>query len=753
MLMRLYAESGQVSTALRQFQQCTQVLRRELDVEPETETLELYERIRTRRIGPASVAALSGQNHAHEAELDVKRTPSTSASDTEMRGAETSASLTPARAHNLPVSLSRFIGRNEDRRAVADLMARARHVTLTGPGGIGKTRLALELAGAQARHDEVRLVELAPLTDPLQVPAAVAAVLGVADAAGGTMTETLVRALRGRQMLLVLDTCEHVIEGAAAVARALLEGCPQVRILATSREPLGLAAELLWPMQPLGLPEVSDGEVERIAGAEAVELLVDRARLLRPSFTLGPANAREVAEICRKLDGMPLALELAAARLRVLSPRQVLDRLSARLQLLTEGGRGAPSRQRTVRATIEWSYHLLSVVEQSLFQQLAVFAGGWTLEAAETVCQTEPGGDVLDLLASLVDKSLVVVDLRHEQPRYRLLDTIREYAFEQLEESGRAPDVRTRHQAWCFDLLRDSALVLYGPDQNIRMRQLDFEIDNIRTALDWCAVDAPSLAAALQDCAFPLYRYWEIRASITEAQRRFEALIALAPAVDTEVGVAQSYAFLAYFQMLAGAREQALARVRSAEYLARASGNLTARFNTVLMSTIIHGLMRELGRIPDLCAEGQELSRALDHPFRNAPWTFWLGEAACQQGQLAEGSGSSRRRVPFSRPSAIFVRPRRLPRSLVEWHSSAATWSVLVTCIGSPFVNGSRRATPRLSPPCWTDWHGLRPPRAMRSSRRCSSERLRPRLNPTALPSSQFGRRTVSAQPPRPAPR
>ncbi len=524
LLMKLYAVSGQQAAALRQYEQCARTLKSELDVEPEPETVELYEQIRAKRF------AAEPKDSPVEYRIDADD----QARPADLAGEKSPAVLTGTRPHNLPVGLARYIGRQSEHDSVMELLGGTTLLTLTGPGGIGKTRFAIELASevAESAHREVHFVELASLTDPARVPATVGAVLGIADAAARPTVDTLVRALRGRQPLIVLDNCEHVIEGCSSLVDTLLRGCQGVSVLATSREPLGLSWETLWPVSPLGIPANAEAaEVEAIAAAESVQLLVDRARMLRPSFILGDANAVDVAEICRRLDGIPLAIELAAVRLRVLSPRQVLERLDDRFHLLTGGSRAVHARQQTLEATIDWSHHLLTEPEQVLFRRLAVFGGGWTLEAVEDVCASSmlDGSDVLDLLASLVDKSLVAVDVRTATPRYRFLDTIRAFALNRLKLSDDEAEVRERHQAWYFGLLREAAYPLWGPDQVSWMSRLDEEIDNVRTALDWCDASPGSVSEALEQCSFSLYRYWDVRGMASEARSRFSALLALAP--------------------------------------------------------------------------------------------------------------------------------------------------------------------------------------------------------------------------------
>jgi predicted ATPase len=399
---------------------------------------------------------------------------------------------------------------------VEGLLGRTRLLTLTGAGGSGKTRLALRIAGRRA--GDVWWVELASLTGPDLVPRRVASTLGVVESQGRSISELLVDYLESRKTLLILDNCEHLVEACASLADVLLHYCPDVRILATSREPLGIDGEVSWPVPPLALPAPRVGQTpEELVRCEAVRLFVERAEAVAPGFTLTRGNGPAVSDLCAGLDGMPLAIELAASRVRMLSVGQILERLDDRFRLL-RGNRTAVPRQRTLGATIEWSHELLSEKEKILFSRLSVFSGGWTLEAAEKVCAGDGVGEdeVLELLSSLVDKSLVVVARGDEQVRYRMLETVRQYALGKLGESEERANVRARHANFFLDLSEESEPALAGPEQAAWLERLETEHDNLRAALG-CFAEEQEVEQGLR-LAASLVRFWWFRGHLIEGR-------------------------------------------------------------------------------------------------------------------------------------------------------------------------------------------------------------------------------------------
>jgi predicted ATPase/class 3 adenylate cyclase len=412
--------------------------------------------------------------------------------------------------NNLPHPVTSFIGRERARLEVGALLGRGRLVCLIGMGGLGKTRLSLEIAAdALDEYDDgVWLVELAPVHDPRLVPLAVASVLGVKEKAGRPVVEALVSFVKDRKLLLLLDNCEHLLQACAELARQLLQAAPGVRILASSREPLRIAGELTFPVTPLGIPDIRGiGEPGALLQSDAVRLFLDRVAAVQPAFAIDARNAAAISAICHRLDGIPLALELAAPHLRTQSAAKLAERLKDRFRLSMRGDPTTLPRQQTLRMLIDWSYDLLSAPEQGLFRQLAVFAGGWPLDAAEAICACGHE-EVIDLLAGLVEKSLVTMEANGE--RYRLLETVREYAQERLDNSADAQTTRSAHLAYFVDFAERAKDELVGPDQGQWLSYLDAERENILAAHEWACVAQDGAAPGLR-LANSVKRYWTNR--------------------------------------------------------------------------------------------------------------------------------------------------------------------------------------------------------------------------------------------------
>jgi predicted ATPase/DNA-binding CsgD family transcriptional regulator len=471
---------------------------------------------------------------------------------------------------NLPARPTGFVGRERELAEVGQLLTGTRLLTLTGAGGVGKTRLALQVAAGPGRRDEIEpcpypdgiwLVELAAFTDPALVPSAVAAALGLREKPGRPLLATLTDHLHARSLLLLLDNCEHLLPACATLAEALLRACPQLQILTTSRQALGLTGETLWPVPPMAVPDskfqVPSGGARsmepgtwnlELEQADSVRLFIARATAVNPHFSLTERNAEAVVEICRRLDGIPLALELAAARVKVLAVEQIAERLSDRFRLLTRGSRTALPRQQTLRGTLDWSYALLTEPERVLLRRLAVFAGGWTLEAAEQVCTFDAGDstyyvpgvdegsadtppsedssvsppDILDMLTELIDKSLVVAEEQEGATRYELLETIRQYGLERLEASEEVELLRRRHAEHYLALAEEAEPHLPAPGQGQWLERIHLEHDNLRAALNWLTEHDADLGLRL---GVALLRFWDVHGYLTEGRERLSTLL------------------------------------------------------------------------------------------------------------------------------------------------------------------------------------------------------------------------------------
>ena len=550
-LMRLYAGAGQRQEALRQYRRLESALRQELDAGPDATSRRLLAEILDG--GPPAPSGPGGDGPGAGAGAAGATAPGPGADGARPEAAH------PVRRHNLPTPITSFVGREAEVAELTRLLAAPagaagreapRLVTLTGSGGCGKTRLALEVArdlvGRPAYADGVWLVELGSLADPGLLGQAVAAALGVREAAGQAVLDTLARALAERRLLLVLDNCEHLLDACAGLADALLRACPGVRILATSRQALGMPGEVTYRVPSLALPESTpataveeSAELERLAGYAAVRLFVERASFGQPGFALSAQNVAAVVQICRRLDGIPLAIELAAARLLALSSAQLATRLDDRFRLLTSGNRAAPERHQTLRAVVDWSYGLLTPAERALFARLAVFAGGFTLDAAEAVCAGDDldPADVLDLLSQLVEKSLAEAsEDAAGQVRYRLPETLREYARERLDADPAAAGARRRHAAFYTDLAVRGEAALAGPAQGDWLRRLAPEHDNLRAALR-AYLDERDVSGALRLGA-ALGRFWTMRGDLREGRERLADVQALAAAAGEASGAA-----------------------------------------------------------------------------------------------------------------------------------------------------------------------------------------------------------------------
>jgi predicted ATPase/class 3 adenylate cyclase len=441
-----------------------------------------------------------------------------------------------ARMNNLPAQPTPLVGRERELKEVCDLLRTEglRLLTLTGPGGIGKTRLGLQVAAEllDEFEDGVFFVALAPIIDPALVASAIAEPLGVVEAGDQPLKEGLKDYLRRKELLLLMDNFEQVLGGAPLVGE-LLSACPKFKVLATSRSVLRIYGEQEYPVPPLELPRPGSlPAIDRLSQYEAVRLFIERAKAARPDFSVTDENAPAVAEICARLDGLPLAIELAAARIKLLTPSAMLERLGSRLKLLGGGSRDLPERQRTLRGTIEWSHALLEEGEQLLFARLAVFSGGRTLEAIEAVCDAKDDlpVDALEGVSSLLDKSLLRQEVGPEgEPRFVMLETIHEYARERLGASGEAEKTRRLHAEYFLALAEEAEPELSGADQLACLERVEADHDNMRAALSWSLEKAPETALRLTGA---LAHFWEIRSDISEGSRWLEAALRQSDRVD-----------------------------------------------------------------------------------------------------------------------------------------------------------------------------------------------------------------------------
>ena len=481
-LMRLYAVDDHRRMALRQYERLRAALARELEVEPSDESRELYREILEGRFRPAAPTIAVSAATSRGVSPDLPPVPLESSRPLAHR-------MVGRRRDNLPVQLSSFVGRDREMREIERLLASSRALTLTGPGGAGKTRLAIEAAASQisAYQDGVWLVELAALSEPALVVQAIADVFDVREQQAVSLVELVIRHVDDRRLLLLLDNCEHLVEACASTAQALLTGCPNLRIMTTSRQSLRIPGEVVFRVPSLPVPD-PDAVMDpaELAPIDSVRLFVERAQAIVPTFSLTARNAAAVARLCHHLDGLPLAIELAASRIAVLPVTAIADRLDDRFRLLVGGSRTALSRQQTLKATLDWSYNLLTEPQRRVLRALSVFVGGAPLQGVEIVCSGAGlrSSEVLHLLGELVDQSLVTLDDADGEPRYRLLETVREYGREQLIERGEREATEAAHGTWALALADQAEAALPGPEWQASLALLELDHDNLRAALD-----------------------------------------------------------------------------------------------------------------------------------------------------------------------------------------------------------------------------------------------------------------------------
>ncbi|HJR81089.1 MAG TPA: BTAD domain-containing putative transcriptional regulator [Anaerolineales bacterium] len=587
LLMQVYIQAGQHSAALKQYQTCEKILRKELNLNPQPETRALYNKIRKGDVKPVLI----------EKPAEAK-----------------------APQHNLPYQISSLIGREIERDEIRNLVLRNRLVTLVGAGGIGKTKLALHVGQTVLNDypDGVWWIALDSLFDPALVPQTVASVFDIRETSHNSLIERLIESLRLKTSLLIFDNCEHLLDASANLIHTLLTNCPNLKVLATSRETLGVAGEATYALPSLSVPEQEETSLENSSEYESVQLFAERAALAISSFKLAKENIRTVVEICRKVDGLPLAIELAAARVNILQVEEILKQLHDSFALLAIDHRTVSPRHQTVRASLDWSWRLLSEAEQLFLQQLSVFAGGWTLESAWAICD----GDVLELTGALVKKSLIVVNQDSgRETRYRFHEIVREYALEKLVESGNQDKIRTRHLNYYVNFSEQAELALRGPARVEWLDRLNAERNNIRAALHWA--EETNVEAGLCITGW-LRRYWEI-SDLREGTRWLETF--LQKKESNDVPLARATALLTYGWLLTWLQQFSKAHAITEESLAlfRTAGNPQGIADAMISLANILQFMDDWDSGNELLHQALTLVQSLGDSWREANVYYFLG--------------------------------------------------------------------------------------------------------------------------------
>jgi predicted ATPase/DNA-binding SARP family transcriptional activator len=612
-LMSAHAAKGDMSKVAAAYERCIKSLH-ELGVEPSEQTKELYENLKSRKE--------TSKNASVTTKLAAKETFS-----------------------NIPVPLTSFIGRENELKEIVRLLSSSRLVTLTGPGGVGKTRLAIQTAYDSLRKfkDGVFWVGLVGLSDENLIPQEIAQSLNVREVSQEPLIETIKRHLKSKNLLLILDNCEHLIRACAQYAEQLLAACPKLKVLATSIEALGLFNENTWQVPSLPLPEMQGPlSLEELQEFASIKLFDERAGNAKSGFVLDERNASSVAQICHRLDGIPLAIELAAARIKVLSVDEIASRLDDRFSLLTAGSRTAIPRHQTLRATIDWSYDLLTEQERILLRRLSVFAGGFTLEAAEAVCsQGMRQSNILDLLGRLVDKSLVIVEADSEVSgtRYRLLETIRQYALEKLVETGEASVIRDRHLDFYLSLAEKSEPHIFGHESVIWINRLDKELDNIRAAMEWSTNSGKAVAALRIAGSFVYFYFWYPHGNLlSELQHRIQLALSRPEGMQRTLARAKALNALGFMNWADTYPTDRRPELEEALSIGRELGDQWNTAAAVLYLGLFASMQGNYVEARSLLEQSLEISRTMGPEGKVVlSWTLtFLGDVALNQNESKE---------------------------------------------------------------------------------------------------------------------
>jgi predicted ATPase/DNA-binding SARP family transcriptional activator len=585
-LMEIYLQAGQNNAALKQYQVCEQILRKELNLDPQPETRELYKKIRKGEFKPASIPR--------------------------------PVATLPA-PHNLPGQLSTFIGREKEQKAIIKLIAGNRLVTLVGTGGIGKTSLALQVGHKLLQNypDGVWFIGLDSLSDPALVPQTVAAIFDIRERSDKGILELLTNALRTKSVLLIFDNSEHLLDACAQLITALLQYCPSLKILATSRESFGIAGEAMYQVPSLSTPRPREDSLKKLGKYEAIQMFAERAALVQSDFQLTDENIQTIAEICRRVDGIPLALELAAARVNILQVDEILHQLKKSFQVLANQSRTTSPRHQTLQASMDWSWGLLDETERAFLRQVSIFAGGWTLEAAQAVCE----GDILELTSALVKKSLIVVHQTGRGTRYGFHEIVREYSSRKLIESGDQNKLHTWHLGYFLGLAERAELELRGPALVDWMERLNDERNNFRIALRWA--DKIDVEAGLY-LSSRLMRYWE-SANLPEGRRWLENFINKPESKDFPL--ARAHALNTYSWLLTWFQQfdRAFSVAEESLALFRAAGERHGEVDVLISLENMYQFKDEIETALRLGRQALALAEALGDRWRQANALLYLG--------------------------------------------------------------------------------------------------------------------------------